>query len=120
MLLGVAPPVYRFFVPPNRQRQNLAGCRQAFEPLDRHEAVDRFEKWLEPRRRLEISLAPVRTRLDFEDDSDHRCSPRLELSVPATGSRNVRRSCRMSRFDCAKSKFARACPSALSRVRYVS
>jgi hypothetical protein len=63
----IAPRGDRFLVAPERQRQDLAGVRQAFEALDGDEAVDVIERRTKMRRDGKVvrTAAGVR-RFDFE------------------------------------------------------
>src|SRR6266851_181357 len=78
VLLVAAPSGDRFFVAPEREREDLAFLGQALETLDRDESVDLLELGAQLRGDLEIVLAPLGFGLDLEDDRIHAHSFRLD------------------------------------------
>src|SRR5580704_5165250 len=78
VLLVAAPARDRRFVAPEGQRQDLAFLGQALEAFDRDEAIDLFEFGSQLRGDFEIVLAPLRFRLDLENDRIHTHSLRLD------------------------------------------
>jgi hypothetical protein len=75
-VLGRVPPrPYRGFVPPERQREQLVGVRQAVESLDRYEPVDLLQRRSSCRGEVEGVLDLVGCRVCLEDDRDHGADP---------------------------------------------
>src|SRR5690606_474968 len=96
----IAPLPYGFLVPPERERKNLSGLAQAFEPLDGEKAVDAVQVRTQRARGVEVVLLPVRVGQDLENNRDHAASSPghgATPSVPATASTKVRSSLRISR-----------------------
>src|SRR5581483_8765214 len=71
----LAPAQDRRLVPPERDRDELAGVVDALEPLHRDKAVDLLQIAAQPGREVEILLRPAVARLDLEDYRDHRSPP---------------------------------------------
>ena len=111
----IAPLLHGRLVTPERQRQELAGFAQAFEPLDRDEPVDMLELELQRRGDVEIARLAALGEPDLEDDRDHgRTSGACGAEVRRRNSRSSRR---INCSFCANAKLARPAGSSLSRAR---
>src|SRR5512146_2073897 len=75
MTVVLAPARHRGLVTPERDRDELAGRRNAAETLDRDEPVDLLERGFEACGKVEIVLLAARLGLNFENDNEHGRSP---------------------------------------------
>jgi hypothetical protein len=76
MLRDLPPRLHRLLVTPEREGEKLSGLGQAFEPLDRDEAVDLRQHWPQPRGDVEVLIAAAIRGPDFKNNGDHAPAPR--------------------------------------------
>ena len=69
--LNAPPGGHRLFVAPEGEGQDLAGLAETLEPLDGEKTVDAIEEGVKIGGDVEIVLAALVARQDFENHGDH-------------------------------------------------